>query len=184
MAGGAAVVITCTSNLAVNGAAGAVTFSISTSVDTTALTGQTGYTKLVDSVAWTSASRSVSLVKGQSGGNLVVTFTPTVTVPNSGIVTITPSVNIFTADTATTCTATSGGTAKTVTGSATVGAVLKVTMDGGVTLPGAAAVVITCTSNLAVNGNAGAVTFSISTSVDTTALTGQTGYTKLAATAS
>merc|ERR1711998_666319 len=176
---GAAAVITCTDNLAVNGAAGAVTFSISTNVDATALTGQTGYTVLLKAVAWGSASRSGSLVKGQSGANLVVTFTPTITVPNSGIVTITPSENIFSADAATTCTATSGGTAKAVSGSATVGAVLKVTMDGGVTLPGAAAAVITCTDNLAVNGAAGAVTFSISTSVDETPVTSQTGYTKL-----
>jgi hypothetical protein len=50
----------------------------------------------------------------------------------------------------------------------------------GATLTAGAAAVITCTSNLAVNGAAGAVTFSISTSTDTGALTAQTGYTIVA----
>jgi hypothetical protein len=178
-------VITCTANLAANGAtAQAVTFTLESNVGQDATPwGIPGYTlAAAKSVTWGSVTRATSLVTAVAGGDLAVTFTPNTAVAAAGIVTITPSSNIFTADAATTCTATSGGKAATVTSSATVGAVLKVTMGAALT-PGYAAV-ITCTTNLANNGAAGAITFAIETSTDTVGLTAQTGYTITAAAAS
>jgi len=178
-------VITCTANLANNGAtAQAVTFTLESNVGQDATPwGIPGYTlAAAKSVTWGSVTRATSVVSALAGGDLVVTFTPNTAVASAGIVTITPSSNIFTADAATTCTATSGGKAATVTSSATVGAVLKVTMGAALT-PGYAAV-ITCTTNLANNGAAGAITFAIETSTDTVGLTAQTGYTITAASAS
>jgi hypothetical protein len=174
-----AVVATCTGNI-VNPAAGAITFGFVTSSDIVALTGKTGFTTTTaTSAAWTSASRSGFLGTTQAPGDLIVKFTPFKEVPADGTVTITPSANIFTADAATVCTATSDGTAATVKGSATVGAILTVTMTGA--LAAGKAVVITCTDNLAVNPAAAAITFKLKTSTDATELTGQTGYTVLAA---
>jgi len=176
-----AVVATCTGNL-VNPAAGAITFGFVTSADIVALTGQTGFTTTTaTSASWTSAARATSVVSGAAGGNLVVKFTPWAEVAAGGTVTITPSANIFTADAATTCTATSDGTAVAVTDADTksAGAVLTVKMTAK--LAAQKAVVITCTDNLKVNGAAGAITFSLVTSGDATALTGQTGYTITAA---
>jgi hypothetical protein len=176
-----AVVATCTGNL-VNPAAAAITFGFVTSSDIVALTTQTGFTTTAaTSPIWTSASRSGFLGTTQAPGDLIVKFTPFKEVPADGTVTITPSANIFTADAATTCTATSDGTAAVVktAGTATVGAILTVTMTGA--LAAGKAAVITCTSNLAVNPGAAAITFSLKTSTDATAITGQTGYTVLAA---
>merc|ERR1711959_756283 len=178
-------VITCTANMAANGAtAQAVTFTLKSDVGQDATVwGIPGYTlAAAKSVTWGSVTRATSLVTAVAGGDLAVTFTPNTAVAAAGIVTITPSSNIFTADAATTCTATSGGKAATVTSSATVGAVLKVTMGAALT-PGYAAV-ITCTTNLANNGAAGAITFAIETGTDTVGLTAQTGYTITAAPAS
>jgi hypothetical protein len=173
-----AVVATCTGNL-VNPAAAAITFGFETSGDIVALTTQTGFTTTAaTSPIWTSASRSGFLGTAQDGGNLVVKFTPFKAVAATETVTITPSVNIFTGDAATTCTATSDGTAQTVT-AATVGAALTVTLAAGKSLTANKPVVITCSTNLKAN-EVGAVTFSLATTGDATAITGQTGYTVLA----
>jgi hypothetical protein len=56
------------------------------------------------SVAWGSAARKTSLVTGVAGGDLVVKFTPTTTVPKDGKVTITASAALFKTNAVTTCT--------------------------------------------------------------------------------
>jgi len=176
-----AVVATCTGNL-LNPAAGAITFGFVTSADIVALTGQTGFTTTTaTSATWTSAARATSVVSGAAGGNLVVKFTPWAEVAAGGTVTITPSSNLFTADGATTCTATTDGTAAAVDAAGTKSAAAVLTVKMTAKLTAKKPVVITCTDNLAVNGAAGAITFSLVTSGDATALSGQTGYTITAA---
>ena len=75
-------VLTCTDNIAVNGAAGAVTFDIVSTKDTTALTGQTGYTIMNAAVLPTSAATETSLKSGQAPGDLVFTLGITTALAN------------------------------------------------------------------------------------------------------
>merc|ERR1712072_925915 len=164
--------LTCTDNIAVNGAAGAVTFDIVSTKDLAALTGQTGYTIIGTSLTWTSAATSSSMVSGAAPGNLVFTLGITTALANTDTLDITASQAIWSAVAASTCTATIGGTATTAfTTAATSTTVLRLTASGDIA---AGAFVLTCTDNIAVNGAAGAVTFDIVSTKDTTALTGQT----------
>jgi hypothetical protein len=184
LAAGQPVVATCLSNLEANPAQPAtVTFDVSTSVDTTAVKKQTGYSVMGTSVTWTSATRTGTLMEGEAGGSLVVAFTPLTDVVDTGKVTITPSANLFAANASsasTTCTAKSDGAAVAVTIASTQGRVLTVTIGPGGGLVKGKPAVITCTDNLQVNGAAGPVTFAIATSADVHPLVAQTGYTVLA----
>merc|ERR1719331_2936961 len=189
--------ITCTANLADNGAtAQAVTFGLVTSADLNALATQTGYTLTAKKVTAFTAARATSLVTGVAGGDLTFTFTPTTAIAATGTATITASEALYTAvDATTTCatTVTGGGTAPTSTttvassGTGVTGNnVLVLTFVGNGVNAGSVATVV-CSANLAVNGAAGAVTFGIKTdAADGTALdseaTAQTGYTITAAT--
>merc|ERR1719305_195021 len=107
--------ITCTANLADNGAtAQAVTFGLVTSADLNALATQTGYTLTAKKVTAFTAARATSLVTGVAGGDLTFTFTPTTAIAATGTATITASEALYTAaDATTTCatTVTGGGTA-------------------------------------------------------------------------
>merc|ERR1719460_30486 len=189
--------ITCTANLADNGAtAQAVTFGLVTSADLNALATQTGYTLTAKKVTAFTAARATSLVTGVAGGDLTFTFTPTTAIAATGTATITASEALYTAaDATTTCatTVTGGGTAPTSTttvassGTGVTGNnVLVLTFVGNGVNAGSVATVV-CSANLAVNGAAGAVTFDIQTddasgtALDS-ALTTQTGYTITAAT--
>jgi len=188
VAAGAAATVVCTTNLAVNTAAGAITFGLVTSTDLEAATAQTGYTIVAVTAQWTSAART-SVVSGAAGGDLTVIFAPTTALPASGTITLTPSSSLFTADGATTCTASTAAATNPTFASATVSGtastqLITFTLNAAGTdiVAADAACTIVCTNNLAVNGAAGAVTFSIATSTDATALTAQTGYTITAAT--
>jgi len=174
---GRVATVECTSNLANNPAQGTViTFSLVTTTDTFTLAGQTGYTTEHQlQVTWISGVRSLSHVSGAVPGDLVVSFTPTTLLSATGTITVTPSSNIFTSDGAINCTLTGNTVDVPILSANTVGAVLTVTISGA--LPGLASAILTCNDNLAVNGGAGAVTFSIATSADTSAVTGKTGYT-------
>merc|ERR1712072_1566757 len=131
------------------------------------------------SLTWTSAATSSSMVSGAAPGNLVFTLGITTALANTDTLDITASQAIWSAVAASTCTATIGGTATTAfTTAATSTTVLRLTASGDIA---AGAFVLTCTDNIAVNGAAGAVTFDIVSTKDTTALTGQTGYTITAA---
>merc|ERR1711904_341494 len=145
---------------------------------------------------WTSATRG-SLVGSAAPGNLVVTFTPTTTVPvNPGTIPLVAGAGIFTAAKAhgatddTHCTATTGGTATSAAPECTTSASVsgatvydKIVCDNkGTALAGDAAVVLTCVNNMVKNpANGHTVTFTISTTQDTGTLGGQTGYTSCAA---
>jgi len=194
-----ATTITCTDNLAVNTAAGAITFGLVTSTDLEAATAQTGYTIVARTCPlWTSAARATTTT-GVAGGDLTVIFTTTASLANSQTITLTPSADIFSADGDTSCTASTAATTNpafvsTLTGTAANKGVVsdtstaqKITFTLAATttdiVAANTAVTIVCTDNLAVNGAAAsAVTFSIATQTDTTTLAGQTGYTITAAT--
>jgi hypothetical protein len=119
------------------------------------------------------------MVSGAAPGNMVFTLGITTALANTDTLDITASQAIWTAVTATTCTATIGGTATTAFATAaTSTTVLRLTASGTIAT---GAFVLTCTDNIAVNGAAGAVTFDIVSTKDTTALTGQTGYSITAA---
>ena len=78
-------------------------------------------------------------------------------------------------DWTTTCTATAAGTATVAFTTATTSTtILRVSATGAIAT---GTFVLTCSSNIAVNGAVGAVTFDIVSTKDTSALTGQTGYT-------
>merc|ERR1719331_2146036 len=179
-----ATTITCTDNLAVNTAAGAITFGLVTSTDLEAATAQTGYTIVARTCPlWGSAARA-TLTTGVAGGDLTVTFTTTAALPAGETITLTPSVKLFTADDAsTTCSvAVATGTTPTATTAVTsTGTVLTLTTVGQQIVAGVQTTLV-CSTNLDVNTAAGAVTFSIATQQDTTTLAGQTGYTITAAT--
>merc|ERR1711934_1107641 len=179
-----ATTITCTDNLAVNTAAGAITFGLVTSTDLEAATAQTGYTIVARTCPlWGSAARA-TLTTGVAGGDLTVIFTTTAALPAGETITLTPSVKLFTADDAsTTCSvAVATGTAPTTTTAVTsTGTVLTLTTVGQQIGAGVQTTLV-CSTNLDVNTAAGAVTFSIATQQDTTTLAGQTGYTITAAT--
>merc|ERR1711907_828710 len=185
--GTAAVVTLKGANMAVNPAAGAVKFAIETSTDTTGLTAQTGYTTVAAaSVTWGSADVVTSKESGKAPGNLKVTFTKLASViAANDFITLTASKAIFAAG----CTATTLANVKCGTWAMAVDAantkttstselVIKVT---GSCAYGTKAVSFEVTSNMAVNPAAGAITFSASTTKDSTAVTGQTGYTITAA---
>jgi len=192
------ITITCTDNLAANAAAAtAITFSVETETDTTALAAQTGYATTTSFTAFT-ATRA-SLVTAADPGNLVVTITPKVLIAAStgslaGTITLTPSVNIFDVDgsgTACTVAITGGsGTEPTVTAAVSLTAsaqkvILSLGSAATDTIEVDEVATITCTGNMAaVNGAAAsAVTFGVATSADTTGLAVQAGYTIAAASA-
>jgi len=170
-------------NIALNNAAGgAITFSIKTSKDTTALTGQTGYT--LKTLTWGGAQVKTSLVTGQSPEEVYVTFTPATALAADDTITITADKAVFKADGDSKADTTMDqGGAKVVKASAVSGTKTKciITSNGAVAKAAAVTVTIkTTTVNLA----AGDVKFSIETSKDTASgskLSAQTGYTNVAA---
>jgi len=178
LAGGDTAVITCTSNLAANGAPGAVTFGIKTTTDLEILTGLTGYVVMpVAIVGWNAATRQVYRAL-TPGGWLKISFTPNSA--NMGWVMATASQRVFAADTTMAVLLSSGTTEITnqgVTSVSSAGTILTVNV-AGITLRAGRVAVITCSANLQANPVTGtAITFSISTSTDTLNLAGQTGYT-------
>jgi len=169
--------ITCSDNLAVNPSAVAITFSIETSEDTTALTGQTGYTTAAgNSITWISALRSGTLASTGNPLFLTLRMRLNTRLLSGGSITVTPSVNLFSAAGAINCQVSSNGIQKTVTSStASVPGVLTVVM--GADLSVGPTVEILCFSQLALNGAAGAIVFSVVTSTDTVAASNLNGYT-------
>ena len=107
-------------------------------------------------------------------------FTPSNALVAGESITITPSRTIWTGNGATTCIVKSGGYSKPVATAAVSGAVLTVTLGTGAMVYVDIPAEVTCSSNLAVNGVAGAITFALQTTTDSTALSGQTGYTVVA----
>merc|ERR1712072_960264 len=122
--------LTCTDNIAVNGAVGAVTFGIVSTQDATALTTQTGYTIIDTSLTWTSAATSSSMVTGQAPGDFVFTLGITTALANTDTLDITASQAIWSA------------TAATST------SILRVSATGAIAT---GTFVLTCTDNIAVN---------------------------------
>merc|ERR1711904_739158 len=196
---GTTATITCPTNfVATNEDNKAVQVAVSGTGAGTAITAGTNgmYATTAGIKTWTSATRG-SLVGSAAPGNLVVTFTPTTTVPvNTGKITLVASAGIFTAAKAhgatddTHCTATTGGTATSAAPECTTSASVsgatvydKIVCDNkGTALAGDAAVVLTCVNNMVNNpANGHTVTFTISTTQDTGTLGGQTGYTSCAA---
>merc|ERR1711977_304963 len=196
---GTTATITCPTNfVATNEDNKAVQVAVSGTGAGTAITAATNgmYATTAGIKTWTSATRG-SLVGSAAPGNLVVTFTPTTTVPvNTGKITLVASAGIFTAAKAhgatddTHCTATTGGTATSAAPECTTSASVsgatvydKIVCDNkGTALAGDAAVVLTCVNNMVNNpANGHTVTFTISTTQDTGTLGGQTGYTSCAA---
>jgi len=183
--------VVCTTNLAVNGAAGeVVAFSIVTAKDPAVLAAQTGYTVTDTQVQWGGASRK-SLITGE-GGDLTFKFTPSKALAASDTITLTADKAIFkTASTKVTCTATvkDATTAPTFVAADTkCGANKKIlTLKLGATaatdiVAASKEATVVCTTNLAVNGAAGeVVAFSIVTAKDPAVLAAQTGYTVTAA---
>merc|ERR1712072_186634 len=155
---------------------------IVSTTDSTALTGQTGYTIIDTSLTWTSAAPATTpAVTGAATGNMVFTFGITTALANTNTITITASQNIWATGTPTvSCTLTeNGGTPNSNFGAvATSQTVLTVTATNAIAT---GAAVLTCSDNTIVNGATGAVTFDIVSTTDSTALTGQTGYTITAA---
>jgi len=196
---GTTATITCPTNfVATNEDNKAVQVAVSGTGAGTAIAAATNgmYATTAGIKTWTSATRG-SLVGSAAPGNLVVTFTPTTTVPvNTGKITLVASAGIFTAAKAhgatddTHCTATTGGTATSAAPECTTSASVsgatvydKIVCDNkGTALAGDAAVVLTCVNNMVNNpANGHTVTFTISTTQDTGTLGGQTGYTSCAA---
>merc|ERR1711881_27049 len=196
---GTTATITCPTNFAAtNEDNKAVQVAVSGTGAGTAIAAATNgmYATTAGIKTWTSATRG-SLVGSAAPGNLVVTFTPTTTVPvNTGKITLVASAGIFTAAKAhgatddTHCTATTGGTATSAAPECTTSASVsgatvydKIVCDNkGTALAGDAAVVLTCVNNMVNNpANGHTVTFTISTTQDTGTLGGQTGYTSCAA---
>merc|ERR1711959_186816 len=167
-------------------------FQVKTSHDTTDTTKKTGYTTAdAKSVSWTSGLAD-TLCATSVPANLVVKFTPTTEIADTGTIKLTSkAASIFTADAATACTVAttnpktgaSGAVDVNAGSTASVGAVLTITKKtGGLDFVTGQEVTVTCTTNLKANqAKDTAVTFDIETSGDDTALTGQTGYTNTAA---
>ena len=107
-------------------------------------------------------------MSGEAPGNLVFTLGITTALANTDTLDITASQAIWSAAAATTCTATIGGTATTAFTTATTStSILRVSATGAIAT---GTFVLTCTDNIAVNGAAGAVTFDIVSTKDTSAL--------------
>jgi len=175
--------IRCSNNLAWNGPKGTVSFTVETDTDATPTTG-VGYTIAPhNQVRWLSAAMSDSIVTAEAPGSLVIRVVPTNAMFGStGIITLTPSRGIFGGDGPIPCTlqAIQNGaliTKATPAALVTTG-VLRVTV-GDTCLP-FVELIATCSTNVAVNGALGAVTFNIRTSTDELQLSGQTGYTVVA----
>merc|ERR1711988_1667832 len=152
----------------VNLAAGDVKFSIETSKDTASgskLSAQTGYTNVgAKSVTWGGAAPQDTLAKAVTPTKILVTFTPNTAIAADGVTTITASTAIFkdAGDTKADFTVTNTG-AKTAF------------------VRKSAATTSTTVATVTSNAAAGAVTFKIKTAGGTVELTGQTGYTTVAA---
>ena len=170
-------VITCTDNLAPNGAIGAVTFDIVSTQDSTPLTGNAGYTITEDlSMTWTSASTGTSTTTGVAPGDLIFNFGITTALVATDTITITASQAIWAAgsDTSITCTLTISGVSNTnFATKATSVSVLALTASDAIA---AGSATLTCSDNIAVNDAVGNVAFDIVSTQDSTPLTGQTGY--------
>ena len=86
-------VLTCTSNIAVNGAAGAVTFDIASTKDTSALTGQTGYAITAASSDTTAPTFTSAVVIGNwsAPSKVIITFSENIAANTNIIPMILPS---------------------------------------------------------------------------------------------
>jgi hypothetical protein len=189
---GYSAVITCTSNLAVNPAAGAVVFGIETSGDTLALaTSQTGYTT-APAVAWGGAIRTLSNLKDATNtvaGELVFWFTPSLEIAAGGTITLESDTELATAIANTVCTVKGNDGATTIPTSDTAAQIkwtskkiLLVTTKTTAIVANKVASISCANAQLDANGAAAAdVKFKVKTSADTadTALT--TGYSVVAA---
>ena len=111
---------------------------------------------------------------GQAPGDLSIYAGITTALANTDTLDITASQAIWSGTGATTCTATAAGSANSAFTTATTStSILRVSTAVIAT----GTFVLACTNNIAVSDAAGAVTFDIVSTKDTTALTGQTGYT-------
>jgi len=170
------------------------TFSLVASAgDTTASTGNAGYT-IFDAAltAYFTSGVVTPLSATSTPTSLTVTFVPqTKCVGSTDKVTITASTAIFTASATPTvaCATTEARYAKAVTctsASDSTGKILTVTLTGTAgsvgDLDNSKTATVTVTSGLAANAASGtATTFAFETSTDTTGVTAQTGYTTTAA---
>ena len=162
----AVVTLTCVSNLRNNGAAGEIEFHVSTSHDT-GTTNAVGYTIEPNSAAtaatWVGASRIGSLITDSSGGDLLISIIPTRALRGGGTINVTPSENIWVTGGAIQC------SVNGISGSAQVSTIAPYQLI--VSLSSSSPVITTqisirCSTNLALNGAPGSITFSFWTSVD------------------